>query len=83
MEKDEICQKVEHFIMEQFVFDQDQGIDKDESLLESGTVDSTGMLEVVLFLEENFGIKVKDDEMVPDNLDSVNQITNYIAGKLG
>ena len=83
MEKDLICQKVEHFIMEQFVFDQDQGIDKDESLLESGTVDSTGMLEVVLFLEENFKIKVKDDEMVPDNLDSVNRITGYIAGKLG
>lgn len=81
MEKADIRLKVEQFIKEQFVFDQDQDVDHDESLLESGTVDSTGMLEVVSFLEEAFGIKVKDDEMVPDNLDSISRITEFIAGK--
>lgn len=81
MEKADIRLKVEQFIKEQFVFDQDQAVDPDESLLESGTVDSTGMLEVVSFLEEAFGIKVKDDEMVPDNLDSISRITEFIARK--
>lgn len=53
----------------------------DDSFLERGLIDSTGMLEVILFLEESFGVKVADDEMVPGNLDSVNRIAAFIERK--
>ncbi|HUX90601.1 MAG TPA: acyl carrier protein [Gallionellaceae bacterium] len=53
------------------------------SLLDRGIIDSTGVLEVILFIEDTFGIEVKDNEMLPDNLDSIEQIANFIARKKG
>lgn len=81
MEKQQICEKVSQFIAEQFVFDEELSISNDDSLLESGTIDSTGILELVLFLEENFSISVEDDELVPDNLDSINRIADFVTRK--
>jgi acyl carrier protein len=51
------------------------------SLLEAGVIDSTGVLEVIAFLEATFGIHVSDDEIVPENLDSIDHITWYVSGK--
>jgi acyl carrier protein len=51
------------------------------SLLQQGIVDSTGVLEVVAFLEAEFGIKVKDEDLLPENLDSVSAIASYVARK--
>jgi acyl carrier protein len=51
------------------------------SLLDHGIIDSTGVLEVILFIEETFGIEVKDSEMLPDNLDSIERIANFIGRK--
>jgi len=51
------------------------------SLLELGIIDSTGVLELVGFLEETFQITVEDDDLVPDNLDSVDNLVKYIQGK--
>ncbi|MFH1701768.1 MAG: acyl carrier protein [Candidatus Zixiibacteriota bacterium] len=81
MEKQDISKKVADFISEQFIFDEDLKIGNDDSLLESGTIDSTGILELVLYLEENFSIKVEDEELVPDNLDSINKIAEFVAAK--
>ncbi|MCK5127018.1 MAG: acyl carrier protein [candidate division Zixibacteria bacterium] len=81
MEKQKISEKVAQFIAEQFVFDEELSISNDDSLLESGTIDSTGILELVLFLEENFSMSVEDDELVPDNLDSINKIADFVARK--
>jgi acyl carrier protein len=53
----------------------------DESFLESGTIDSTGVLEVVMFLEQTFGMKVHDREMLPENLDSVNRLVQFVLRK--
>jgi acyl carrier protein len=53
----------------------------DDSLLDRGILDSTGVLELVAFLESRFGIKVSDDELVPENLDSVVRITSFIESK--
>jgi acyl carrier protein len=53
------------------------------SLLERGIIDSTGLLEVILFIEETFGIKVEDNEMLPDNLDSIDRIADYVGRKSG
>ena len=81
MDKKEIRDKVAKFIAEQFVFDAELSISDDDSLLESGTIDSTGILELVLFLEEHCAISVADEDLVPDNLDSVNRIADYVMRK--
>ena len=53
-----------------------------ESLLEAGVIDSTGVLELVAFLETEFGLAVSDAEIVPENLDSIGRIAGYVDGKL-
>ena len=78
MENVAVGAKVEKFIIEQFIFEDDQKIGPDDSLLETGTIDSTGILELVLFLEETFTIKIEDEDLVPDNLDSVNKIAAFV-----
>ncbi|MGB5688421.1 MAG: acyl carrier protein [Woeseiaceae bacterium] len=53
----------------------------DESLLDRGIVDSTGMLEIIMFIEDELGVQVADEEMIPENLDSVNRIAAFVARK--
>ena len=60
----------------------DQSIEPDESLVQRGVVDSTGVLELVEFLQSRYGIVVKDDEITTDNLDSLNSIAGYVQRKL-
>ncbi len=70
------------YILENYLFTDDQSeLDSNDSFLEQGIIDSTGVLEIVLFLEEEFAIKVEDQEMVPENLDSVINIVNFIEKK--
>jgi acyl carrier protein len=64
------------------LFDDSIGLSEEDSLLETGVIDSTGVLELVAFIEETYGIKVEDEEIVPENLDSISNITSYIGGKL-
>ena len=77
-------QDIRNFVTENFIFDgnEDQ-MDNSQSFLETGIIDSTGMLELVSFIEEQFNIKMEDDELIPENLDSVNNVVNYITKKLG
>lgn len=71
-----------NFILENYMFTDDQNALKDsDSFLDSGIIDSTGILEVVMFLEESFGIKVEDEEMVPENLDSIDNLVTFVAKK--
>jgi acyl carrier protein len=56
-------------------------LDDGESFLETGTIDSSGVLEVVMFLEHNFQLKVQDRELVPENLDSVNRLVQFVMLK--
>ena len=58
------------------------GFSDDDSFLEKGIVDSTGILELVSFIEETFAMKVKDEELSPANLDSVNKLVSFIDGKV-
>ena len=53
----------------------------DASFLESGIIDSTGVLELVAFLEEKFQVKVEDEDLIPANLDSINAILRYVERK--
>jgi acyl carrier protein len=57
-------------------------LDDGDSLLERGILDSTGILELVAFLEEEFGATIADDELVPENLDSVSNILGYLERKV-
>jgi acyl carrier protein len=73
---------IREFIEMSFLFREDRvGLTDHESLLGAGLIDSTGILELVSYLESEFGIAVEDEEIVPENLDSVDQIAVYVAGK--
>jgi len=74
--------KIRAFILENYLFTTDtSALGWDDSLLGRGIVDSTGMLEIIFFIEEQLGVKVKDEEMIPDNLDSVNRITSFVHAR--
>lgn len=75
-------QQIRSFIFENFLFDADESsLGNDDSFLEQGIIDSTGVLELVEWLEETFAIKVQDEELVPENLDSVSKLAAFIAKK--
>jgi acyl carrier protein len=77
-----IKQQVRGFIETSFLFREGRdGLDDGQSLLAEGLIDSTGILELVSFLESEFGILVEDQEIVPENLDSVAQIAAYVEAK--
>jgi len=76
---EDIKQRVRKYVLENFFVDGD--LKDDGSLLAHGVLDSTGVLELVFFLEQAFGIAVEDDEMLPENLDSLDAIDAYIRRK--
>ena len=78
----ETREKLRQYIIENFLFgNENASLDDGESFLESGIIDSTGILEVVGFLEDEFGFEVTDDELVPDNFDSVDKLVTYVEKK--
>lgn len=79
---EEIRQKIRKHILESFLFTaKEDALDNDKSFLQNGIIDSTGILEVIGFIEEEFGIKVEDEEIIPANLDSINLISGYVTRK--
>jgi acyl carrier protein len=76
------AQQIRRFILTNYLFTEDESslVDSD-SLTKSGYMDSTGILELIMFLEETFGIKVADSEMVMANLDSVTSVTAFVGRK--
>ena len=75
--------KVRDFVVENFLFGDGEQLGDDTSFLEEGIIDSTGILELIMFLEETFGLKIKDDELIPKNLDSLRNIAGFMERKLG
>jgi len=72
---------VRQFVIDNFLFGQPCTLSDDDSFLESGVIDSTGVLELVGFLEQHFGITVEDRDLVPANLDSVRRVTAFVERK--
>ena len=71
------------FVIDNFLFGQcTEEFTDDDSFLEKGIIDSTGVLELVAFLEEKYGIKVEDEDLLPENLDSVNKTVAFLNRKL-
>jgi len=80
--RSEIETQIRAYVVENFLFGDDDGtLEPETSLLEMGIVDSTGVLELVMYLETEFGIRMADEEIVPENLDSIRAIARYIASK--
>lgn len=75
-------QAIKDFFKNEMIAEIPENFSKDDSFLESGIIDSTGVLELVLFLEEKYKIKISDNEIMPENLDSFNNIEKYIEGKM-
>jgi acyl carrier protein len=67
--------------MDYFVKDSKLMLNDDTSFLDEGIIDSTGVMELVAFLEANFNVKVEDEEIIPDNFDSINKLTNFVKQK--
>ena len=76
-----IQEQIRDYIIENFLFGSDSLRDED-AFLEHGVVDSTGVLELVLFAEETFGITVDDQEILPENFDSIGNLARYVTRKL-
>lgn len=74
---------VKHYVETNFLFGGDDDIKPDQSLVEAGIIDSTGVMELVSFLESRFGITVADEDLVPENLDSLARIAAFVDAKLG
>ncbi len=76
--------RIREFMLDNFLFDDDEStLADDASFLDQGVVDSTGILELINWLEETFSIQVFDVEMIPENLDSVNKLLAFIKKKTG
>ncbi len=73
---------ITEFIKENFIMGRSEVVlDPDESLIESGIMDSTGVLELVEFLEATYRIKIEDEELIPENLETINNIVKFLKVK--
>ena len=79
----DITQDIRDFVVSNFLYGQNgQDLAPDQSFLENGIIDSTGVLELVAFLEQRFGISVADRELLPENLDSLQNVSAFVSRKL-
>jgi acyl carrier protein len=80
----DITATIRKFVQENFLFSSGgKDFDDQVSFMGSGLVDSTGVLEIIQFIEETFGIAVADEELIPENLDSVENLAHFVGRKLG
>ena len=78
-----IKEQVRNYILDNFLMGlKVNDIQEDTSFLDIGIIDSTGVIELISFLEETYGIRVEDEEMVPENLDSLKNVERYVAQKM-
>jgi acyl carrier protein len=74
--------EIRQFVLDDLLMgDTPSMLDDGESFLETGTLDSIGVLDVIMFLEHNFQLKIQDCELVPENLDSVNRLVQFVMRK--
>ena len=81
---DNTKQKLRNFVTETFLMgDEDEKLNDTESCMQTGIKDSTGVLELASFVEQEFEITIEDDEMTPSNLDSIDNLASFVTKKLG
>ena len=74
-----IAATIKNFIVTNFYVPNPDKLRDEQSLLDSGIVDSTGVFELIAFIESTYGFKITDEEMVPENFDSIAHITAYVS----
>jgi acyl carrier protein len=78
----QVKEEVRDYILRNYLFSTDpSALDDRVSLMQTGVIDSTGVLELIFFLQAKYGIVIEDDEMIPANLDSVRNIAAFVARK--
>ena len=77
----DVKSKIRAFVVENYLFGDDDGLEESTSFLDTGIIDSTGILELINFISEEFHVFVEDEELVPENLDSINNVTAFIGRK--
>ncbi len=75
--------ELRRFVVDNFLYGKEQKFSDEDSLMELGFLDSTGVLELVNFLEKKYGIVVDDADLLPENLDSINNLARFVRRKLG
>ena len=73
--------QLRRFVIDNFLYGREDSFSNEDSFLEMGFIDSTGMLELVGFLETSYGIEVEDADLVPQNLDSVSRVAQFVRRK--
>lgn len=76
-----MVETIRKFVVDNYLFGEEGKLGNEDSFMETGIIDSTGILELVRFLESTYAVKVADEELIPDNLDSVNKIVSFICTK--
>ena len=77
-----MLEKIRAFVVENYLFGEEGKLGNSDSFMESGIIDSTGILELVMFLESTYKISVATNELLPENFDSINRLALYLAKKL-
>jgi acyl carrier protein len=77
-----IEQQLKQFVIDNFLFGQVRDLKDEDSFFDQGIIDSTGVLELIAFLEESFEIKVADADLVPENLDSIRAVTAFVQRQM-
>jgi len=80
--RSQFASETHNFIVNNYLMGKDDGLTSDSSFLELGIIDSTGMLELISHLENTYGIEIADEELIPENLDSISRIADYLCRKL-
>jgi acyl carrier protein len=75
------AKELRQFVVDNFLFGRDRPFSDEDSLIENGLIDSTGVLELIAFLEEKYAIRIEQTEMIPDNLDSIHSLSNFVRRK--
>jgi acyl carrier protein len=74
--------QIRAFIVDNFLFgDSGNGLAETDSFLEKGIIDSTGVLELVSFIEDTYGFRIEDEELVPENLDTIGDVASFVLRK--
>lgn len=81
MPADSIASRIRDFLVEHFPSARNRPIDDDDQLLANGILDSLGVLDVVAFLEQEFAITIADDDLLPENFETLRRLTGFVAAR--
>ena len=82
MTMESVRDTIKDYILKNFVFEENEQLSDDQSLLRTGVVDSTGILELIAFVQQEFKIDFEDSELVADNFDTINRVAACVSRKL-